>query len=171
MSSVANELSATMEEVASTVANVDSNASGVMEDLEGLQKTTGDILEYANEMKNRAAKLKEYAQDNKEDINQMLTPIIGKIKNAVENSKNIEKVNALTDEILSISNQTNLLALNAAIEAARAGEAGRGVSVVAEESGQLADSSSKTAKNIQEINTMVLDLVNEMISNANEIIH
>ncbi len=136
-----------------------------------MQKTTGDILEYANEMKNRAAKLKEYAQDNKEDINQMLTPIIGKIKNAVENSKNIEKVNALTDEILSIANQTNLLALNAAIEAARAGEAGRGFSVVAEEIGQLADSSSKTAKNIQEINTMVLDLVNEMISNSNEIIH
>ncbi len=171
VSAVAQELSATMEEVASTVANVDSNASGVMEDLEGLQKTTGDILEYANEMKNRAAKLKEYAQDNKEDINQMLTPIIGKIKNAVENSKNIEKVNALTDEILSIANQTNLLALNAAIEAARAGEAGRGFSVVAEEIGQLADSSSKTAKNIQEINTMVLDLVNEMISNSNEIIH
>lgn len=170
VSALAQELSATMEEVASTVANVDSNASSVMEDLEQLQETTGNILEYANEMKNRATQLKESAQENKDDINEMLTPIIGKIKNAVENSKNIEKVNALTDEILSIANQTNLLALNAAIEAARAGEAGRGFSVVAEEIGQLADSSSETAKNIQEINAMVLDLVNEMISNSNEII-
>lgn len=170
VSALAQELSATMEEVASTVANVDSNASNVMEDLERLQEATGNILEYANEMKNRASQLKESAQENKDDINEMLTPIIGKIKNAVENSKNIEKVNALTDEILNIANQTNLLALNAAIEAARAGEAGRGFSVVAEEIGQLADSSSETAKNIQEINGMVLDLVNEMISNSNEII-
>ncbi|MCM1259299.1 MAG: methyl-accepting chemotaxis protein [Roseburia sp.] len=170
VSALAEELSATMEQVASTVANVDTNAANVMSDLDILKDTTGNILEYADEMKVRANALKVSAQENKDDIDKMLTPIIEKIKNAVENSKNIEKVKALTEEILSIASQTNLLALNAAIEAARAGEAGRGFSVVAEEIGQLADSSSETAKNIQDINTMVLDLVNEMISNSNEII-
>lgn len=170
VSALAQELSATMEEVASTVANVDTNAANVMEDLDILKDTTGNILEYADEMKIRANTLKDSAQKNKDDINKMLTPIIERIKIAVENSKNIEKVERLTEEILSIASQTNLLALNASIEAARAGEAGRGFSVVAEEIGQLADSSSETAKNIQEINTMVLELVNEMISNSNEII-
>ena len=46
------------------------------------------------------------------------------------NSKNVNKINELTNEILSISSQTNLLALNASIEAARAGEAGRGFAVL-----------------------------------------
>ncbi len=170
VSAVAEELSATMEEVASTIANVDDNASNVMEELEILQEATGNILSYANEMKMRAGNLEASAKENKDDTDKMITPIIENIKQAVENSKNIEKVNALTAEILNISSQTNLLALNAAIEAARAGEAGRGFAVVAEEIGQLADSSTETANNIQEINSMVLELVNELITNSNEII-
>ena len=45
------------------------------------------------------------------------------------------KVTSIIGVINGLADQTNLLALNAAIEAARAGEAGRGFSVVADESG------------------------------------
>lgn len=169
VSAVAQQLSATMEEVASTVASVDSNASHVMTELDNLHKTTDAILSYANEMKRRAGSLEQSAMDNKNETTTMIAPIIEKIKQAVENSKEIERVNALTDEILSISSQTNLLALNASIEAARAGDAGKGFAVVAEEIRQLADSSRETANNIQDINSMVLELVNELISSSKEI--
>ena len=171
VSAVAEQLSATMEEVASTVSTVDENANRVLDELSNLQSTTEEILAYSNEMKTRADELEESARNNKEETRRMIAPILEKIKLAVENSKNVEKVNELTDEILSISSQTNLLSLNASIEAARAGEAGRGFAVVADEIRQLADSSKETASNIQGINSMVIELVRELIDNSNEILH
>ena len=171
VSAVAEQLSATMEEVASTVSSVDENANRVLDQLNDLQVTTEAILSYSEQMKSRADELEESARNNKEETRRMIAPILDKIKRAVENSKNVERVNELTNEILSISSQTNLLSLNASIEAARAGEAGRGFAVVADEIRQLADSSKETASNIQGINSMVIELVRELIDNSNEILH
>lgn len=170
VSAVAQELSATMEEVASTVTNVDANASGAMGEMNTMQETTDEILKYSDAMKQRADELEAYARKNKAETGKMMVPIIEKIRKAVENSKNVERVNELTEEILAISSQTNLLSLNASIEAARAGEAGRGFAVVADEIRQLADSSKETANNIQGINSMVLELVHELIDGSNEIV-
>ncbi|MBD5451466.1 MAG: methyl-accepting chemotaxis protein [Lachnospiraceae bacterium] len=169
VSAVTEELSATMEEIAATTAGVDQNAMDVMHELNEMQKSTDDIVVYANEMKERATALEQSASENKRNTIKMVAPIIEKIKAAIENSKEIEKISSLTDEILSISSQTNLLALNASIEAARAGEAGKGFAVVADEIRQLADSSRETANNIQLINGTVLTLVQDLIDNSREI--
>ena len=140
-----------------------------MNELNEMQNATDDIAVYANEMKERATALEESAAQNKKSTIKLVAPIIEKIKVAIENSKEIEKISSLTGEILSISSQTNLLALNASIEAARAGEAGKGFAVVADAIRQLADSSRETANNIQQINGTVLALVQDLIDNSKEI--
>lgn len=89
---------------------------------------------------------------------------------ALEDSRSVEKIKKLTQEIMSITNQTNLLSLNASIEAARAGEAGRGFAVVADEIRSLADSSAETAGNIQTISTQVTEVVDKLARSAEAIL-
>lgn len=171
VSSVMEELNSSMADVAETMVKVVDNTNSVNDEVKSMAKETDDILDYIVEMQKRAKNLEKSATDNMEGTNAMITPILDSLKQAIEDSKSVEKIAQLTDQILSISGQTNLLALNASIEAARAGEAGKGFAVVADEIRKLADSSRTTANDIQEINEMVISAVNELISNSSTILN
>ncbi|MBR1573087.1 MAG: methyl-accepting chemotaxis protein [Lachnospiraceae bacterium] len=170
ISAVMEELSATMQEVAASLANVNAAVEDAGNEMDGINEKSMSILEYAGDMKNRAEDLEQTAVSNKSTTEAMISEILGSLETAIENSKSVEEVNALTDDILSISSQTNLLALNASIEAARAGEAGKGFAVVADEIRNLADSSRETANNIQEINEKVVAAVSDLSENSEKII-
>lgn len=68
-----------------------------------------------------------------------------------ELEKQAASIGDIVKAVARIADQTNLLALNAAIEAARAGKHGKGFAVVADEVRTLAETSEKSAKQIQEL--------------------
>ncbi len=170
ISSVMEQLAASMQEVSTTTSNIDKEISGLDESAKAFAIATGNVLGYSETMQERAGSLSEVAQLNQDNTQKVIEQIMDNLKAAIEHSKSVEQVENLTNEILSISSKTNLLALNASIEAARAGEAGKGFAVVADEIRQLADSSRATANNIQKINESVVAAVNELSENSNKIV-
>ncbi len=170
ISAVMEELSASMETISSTITDIKENVGVVDENIIELSDASQGLYDYAAGMQERAENLEHNAVENKQNTSDIINAIIDKLKRAIESSKSVDRVNDLTDEILSISGQTNLLSLNASIEAARAGEAGRGFAVVADEISQLASSSREAANNIQTINNMVIEAVNELIDSADSIV-
>ena len=86
----------------------------------------------------------------------------------------IDQVKGIVHVITSIAEQTNLLALNASIEASRAGEAGKSFAVVAGQIRNLAEESSKAAKEISNLITKTTEKSNmavTKISRANSLIY
>lgn len=170
ISAIMEELSATMEEVSATTSSVSENTAMAESKVQQMAEQSDVISKYAKEMKARANELENVAQENMDNTTSVVGDITNEMQQALENSKSVEKVAQLTDDILSISSQTNLLALNASIEAARAGEAGKGFAVVADEIRQLADSSRQTANNIQTINEQVIEAVQGLVKSSEKII-
>ncbi|MFL5255338.1 MAG: methyl-accepting chemotaxis protein [Rhodopila sp.] len=66
-----------------------------------------------------------------------------------ELEKQAANIGEIVKAVARIADQTNLLALNAAIEAARAGQHGKGFAVVADKVRTLAETSEKSAREIQ----------------------
>lgn len=170
LSAMTEELSATMQDVGLSVNTINDNADNILKDVEIIATKSDDINQFSKEMKANAEKIESDARYNMVQTGEKVGNILDVLNKAIEDSKSVDQVNNLTNDILNISSQTNLLALNASIEAARAGEAGKGFAVVADEIRQLADSSRETANKIQSINSVVVAAVNNLSDNANNLV-
>ena len=171
LSALTEELSATMHDVAANVERINQNTENVNEDVGVIAVRSGEVKEFSVEMKQQADMIEQSARNNLETTEQKVNEILNILNQAIEESKSVEQVNTLTDDILNIASQTNLLALNASIEAARAGEAGKGFAVVADEIRQLAELSTQNANNIQKINTNVIHAVRNLADNAKNLVN
>lgn len=76
-------------------------------------------------------------------------------------SEQTNQIGSISGLVSDLANQTNMLALNAAVEAVRAGEHGKGFAVVSNEIRKLADQSRQSAA---KINALVVDIQNAINS-------
>jgi methyl-accepting chemotaxis protein WspA len=112
-------------------------------------------MEEATDVADHTASAAAEAQDNLKRMDQSMQQMVSatdqigaKLAALSEKASNI---NGVLTTITKVADQTNILSLNAAIEAEKAGEAGRGFSVVASEIRRLADQTSVSTWDIEQM--------------------
>ena len=170
IASVMEELTASFQEISANIEVLNANTKQVVDTVNEVKDETGHGSDVSANMKALAIGIKEETEKKKNQIESLMSEKKEMILASIEESKQVDEINHLTEDILEIASQTNLLALNASIEAARAGEAGKGFAVVADEIRQLAENSRKTANDIQDISGNVVGAVESLMANANDLL-
>lgn len=170
ISAVSQELASGMEETAATADNL-SEAAKRMQDYVGImEQQNKEGNDAVADITLRAGRLNEESIESSKNTDSMIENTKERLSLAIEESKQVEQIDRLTEAILEIAEQTNLLSLNASIEAARAGAAGKGFAVVADEIRKLADTSQQTAVQIQRIAGNVNKSVTNLCDCADEVL-
>ncbi len=105
----------------------------------------------ANEVRQLTTESSQYVSSASAGMQRVVMEV-GECATAINALKEqASQIGQIISTISGISEQTNLLALNAAIEAARAGEMGRGFAVVADEVRTLANRTTSSSAEINEV--------------------
>lgn len=170
VSATTEELSAGMEQTAASMQEMNASTIEIENAIGSIAKKAQDGAQSAKEINERAERLKVGAIQSRQHADEIYGKSEVKLRSAIEQSKSIARISALSGAILDIASQTNLLSLNASIEAARAGDAGRGFAVVADEIRKLAENSRDTVAEIQEATESVVGAVANLVEGAESIL-
>ena len=165
------EIIAETNEASSLAKTINTTGSEMGAVIDLIAEKASDAAVTSNDIMERARQLYETSKASSDEAGEIYSQTKEQLENAIESSRQVEQINSLTEEILSISSQTNLLALNASIEAARAGEAGRGFAVVADEIRALADNTKQTVDKIKNVTAGIIDSVSDLSDNSGKLLH
>lgn len=191
MNSASDELSATTEEISVNMETINESTeqitkgtmdlSSITEEVSastlGISSTASGFAEKSNtaaiavvEIRKRAINIKTKAENDIKNSRYIYSEKQQNIIKAIEDGKVVEQVKIMAESIGNIAQEINLLALNAAIEAARAGEHGKGFAVVAEEVRTLAEQSSETVKQIQNMVVQVQSAFDNLSKSGQDVL-
>lgn len=168
ISAFTQQLSSSMDLLTTATESINNGVRDLLDVVNNVVYETEIGNNVVDGIKTRANDIKETTATNRQNITDVLAEKKEVLSRSIKDSRKVDQIGKLTEDILDIASQTNLLALNASIEAARAGEAGKGFAVVADEIRQLADNSRETANNIQIISQQVVEAVESLMRTSDE---
>lgn len=138
---VSTQQAALVNETNTTMEELSASARQSAEQAENSANSAQSVLQLTKEGMSRMKELRASMIRSKEKV----ASIAKQILTLSEQTKQIRSITAMVSDF---ANETKMLAMNSAVEAVRAGEHGKGFSVLAVETRNLADESKKSAKRI-----------------------
>jgi methyl-accepting chemotaxis protein len=157
-SSAAEELKRSSDQIAAGAEEASSAAQESLAAFTQVGVSIGRQLQNADASSSKGEACQLLIVRTSADVAKLITNVsvaaqrqLASVQMVSELEKQAATIGDIVKAVARIADQTNLLALNAAIEAARAGKHGKGFAVVADEVRTLAETSEKSAKQIQDL--------------------